>query len=31
MKKGLSVLVALAMLLTLAVPVLAEAASVAGV
>ena len=31
MKKGLSVLVALAMLLTLAVPALAEAASVAGV
>lgn len=31
MKKGLSVLVALAMFLTLAVPVLAEAASVAGV
>lgn len=30
MKKGLSVLVALAMLLTLAVPALAEAASVAG-
>ena len=31
MKKGLSVLVALAMILTLAVPALAEAASVAGV
>ena len=31
MKKGLSILVALAMLLTLAVPALAEAASVAGV
>ncbi len=31
MKKGLSVLVALAMLLTLAMPALAEAASVAGV